>query len=224
MRNTESAMTMNSQHEAIESELLLVDAAQAGDIGAFNQLVTRYQGQVYGLCLRMLGDRDTAEDAAQETFMRAYYRLSTFQGGRFRLWLLRIAANMCRDMLRQRRRRGQVSLSGGSETAERSRVIEPASTEASPDERMLRHELSAAIVACLDQLPEPQRTLLILSDIQGLSYEEIAEVLRIPVGTVKSRLSRSRARLRDILCIADLVPQHYRSPVIYAGVLQGMAV
>lgn len=198
------------EQQRTERDLRLVAAARAGDIEAYNQLVTSYQRQVYGVCLRMLGDRDAAEDGAQETFMRAYTRLETFRGGQFRLWLLRVATNICHDMLRRRRRRPAVSLSAAG-SAGRSVGDDLDAGDPPLGDSLLRHELSAALAGCLARLPEAQRAIVILSDIEGLAYSEIAAVLGLPVGTVKSRLSRARGRLRDLLRGEDLLPARYRA-------------
>mgnify|MGYP000095741383 CR=1 FL=1 len=191
-------------------EQLLVEAGQRGDVEAFNQLVRLYEGRVYNLCYRMLGDSDAAADVAQETFISVYRNLNKFRGGVFRSWLLRIATNACYDALRARKRRPAISLDAAQESEDDGPGFEIADTGESPDEVALRRELAAAIQRGIAQLPEDQRVVVILSDVQGLAYEEIAEVTNTNLGTVKSRLSRARARLRDILREGELLPLKFR--------------
>ncbi|HMQ34292.1 MAG TPA: sigma-70 family RNA polymerase sigma factor [Chloroflexaceae bacterium] len=191
-------------------EQRLVEAGQRGDVEAFNQLVRLYEGRVYNLCYRMLGDADAAADVTQDTFISAYRNLNRFRGGMFRSWLFRIATNACYDALRARKRRPTVSLSAPSDLDDDAPAFDIADTGESPDERALRRELSAAIQRGIAQLPEDQRIVIILSDVQGLAYEEIAEVTSTNLGTVKSRLSRARARLRDILRTGELLPSKFR--------------
>lgn len=191
-------------------EQFLVEAGQRGDVEAFNQLVRLYEGRVYNLCYRMLGDSDAAADVAQETFISVYRNLNKFRGGVFRSWLLRIATNACYDALRARKRRPAISLDAAQESEDDGPGFEIADTGESPDEVALRRELAAAIQRGIAQLPEDQRVVVILSDVQGLAYEEIAEVTNTNLGTVKSRLSRARARLRDILREGELLPLKFR--------------
>jgi len=175
----------------------LVALTQEGDLAAFNALVETYQGQVYNLCWRMLGLREAAEDATQEAFLAAYRNIRGFRGPSFRAWLLRIAANTAIDELRRRRRRPQVSLetpASGSETA-----LDLPDPSAGPEECALRREQARHIQAALLTLPLDQRLAVILSDVQGLSYEEVGQAMGSSLGTVKSRLSRGRARLRRYL-------------------------
>jgi RNA polymerase sigma factor (sigma-70 family) len=190
-------------------EQRLVEAGQRGDVEAFNQLVRLYESRVYNLCYRMLGDADAAADVAQDTFISAYRNLHRFRGGVFRSWLLRIATNACYDALRARKRRPSVSLDAAQEADDGQGFDIPDPSE-SPDDAALRRELAAAIQRGIDELPDDQRVVVILSDVQGLAYEEIAEVTNTNLGTVKSRLSRARARLRDILRAGELIPSKFR--------------
>jgi RNA polymerase sigma factor (sigma-70 family) len=169
-----------------------------------------HQDVVYGLCLRMLGSGHAAEDTTQDVFLAAYRRIDGFRGGVFRAWLLRIAANACTDELRRRGRRPQVSL---DEIGQGSPLDPPDQSE-SPEESVLRGELGRLIQTGLMTLPPDQRATVVLCDVQGLSYEEVSEALRVSLGTVKSRLSRGRARLRDILLQQrELLPHPFRHTV-----------
>ncbi len=193
----------------------LVQAAKRGDLAAFNELVLAYQQQVYNIAYRLLGDPDAAADATQETFIKAYERLHQHRGGSFRSWVLRIVTNTCYDVLRKQQRYPTQSLDNlYADTSDREpdRLPQWQSKDTSPEEMVLRHEIYRVIQEGLLTLSPEHRTVIVLCDIEGLSYEEIAEVLNIPVGTVKSRLSRARARLRDYLRThhAELLPQAYR--------------
>lgn len=191
-------------------EQRLVEAGQRGDVEAFNQLVRLYEGRVYNLCYRMLGDADSAADVTQDTFISAYRNLAKFRGGLFRSWLLRIATNACYDALRARKRRPSVSLGMKRDEDDEGTGLDVPDPGESLDETALRRELGVAIQEGLALLPEDQRIVVVLSDVQGLAYEEIAQVTNTNLGTVKSRLSRGRARLRDILRAGELLPSRYR--------------
>ena len=190
-----------------ESEL--ISASQGSDVQAFNLLVERYQNRIYALAYRMLGDADAAADATQDTFLSAYRNIRRYRGGSFVAWLLRIATNTCYDQLRARKRRPQTSLDAfdPEEDAAPRQFTDPGEA---PDERTLRHELSQEIERLLRALPDDQRLVITMSDIQGYSYEEIADATGWPLGTVKSRLSRGRMHLREALRSGELLPSNYR--------------
>ena len=190
-------------------ERALIAAAQRGEIPAFNQLVLTYQSMVYNLAYRILGDADAAADASQDTFLSAFRAIKKFRGGSFKAWLLRIATNTCYDQLRYEQRRPTSSLE--------AILVEPdhpssfADPTEGPEDYTLRQELGQVMQAGLNTLPPDQRIALVLSDVQGFSYQEIAEVTRSSLGTVKSRLSRGRAKLRDYLLEqGELLPARYR--------------
>jgi RNA polymerase sigma factor (sigma-70 family) len=184
-----------------------LDRARRGDLAAFNELVLEYQGLVFNVCLRMLGDWGAAEDAAQEAFVSAWRNLKSLRGDQFRSWLLRIASNVCLDELRRRRRRPADSL----DTALAGGVAHPQDPDPLPESAALGAELRAGIEDGLMQLPEDQRLAVVLCDVEGLAYEEIARVTGVNVGTVKSRLSRGRARLRELLLARpELLPAQFR--------------
>jgi RNA polymerase sigma-70 factor (ECF subfamily) len=194
-----------------DEERHLIEAGQQGDVEAFNQLVRLYEGRVYNLCYRMLGDSDSAADASQETFLSAFRNLRRFRGGSFRSWMLRIATNTCYDILRARKRRPAISLDAALAADDASpHAFDPPDQRESPDEFALRRELGAAIQQGLNHLPEDQRITIILCDVQGMPYDEIAQITGTTLGTVKSRLSRGRARLRDLLKAGELLPARYR--------------
>lgn len=190
-------------------EKALVAAAQRGELPAFNQLVLQYQSLAYNVAYQITGEADAATDATQEAFLKAYQALRGYRGGSFKAWLLRIVTNCCYDMLRARKRRRTTSLDDLAVAPEHAWQM--VSHDEGPEEQALRRELAQVIQAGIAMLPPDQRTAVILSDIQGLSYQEIAEVMGCSLGTVKSRLSRGRARLRDILLQQqELLPPRYR--------------
>ncbi len=193
----------------VDEEGRLVDAARRGDVEGFNALVRLYERRVYNLCYRMLGDADAAADVSQETFLSAYRNLRSFRGGVFRSWLLRIATNACYDALRAQKRRPTVSIdaSDGDEDATPLHLVD---SSPGPEDAVQRRELAAFLQRGLASLPEDQRAIVVLCDIEGLSYEEIAQITGVQLGTVKSRLSRGRGRLREILRAGELLPQQYR--------------
>jgi len=190
----------------------LIRDATYGDLDAFNRLVLAYQDMVYNQAYRVMGDVDAAEDATQEAFISAFRNMRSYRGGSFRGWLLRIVTNACYDELRRRQRRPAVPiepLTSDDEEIESPSWI--ADTGELPEESVLRNELGTAIQNCLDELPDEFRAMVVLVDVQGLNYQEAAEVIGKPVGTVKSRLSRARVRMRDCLQqVWELLPPAYR--------------
>jgi RNA polymerase sigma-70 factor (ECF subfamily) len=190
-------------------EAVLIERSRSGDLAAFNALVLAYQGQVYNLCLRMLRSPQAAEDAAQEAFVAAYRAVHRFRGGSFRAWLLRIAANACYDELRRRRSRPQVALEAPAD--EECLSAQLPSPDEPLEQRAERLELARCLQEGLASLPPDQRLALILRDVQGLAYEEVAEAAGVSLGTVKSRISRGRAALRDfLLARGELLPSRFR--------------
>ena len=192
-------------------ELALIAAAKKGDLDSFNTLVLAYQHQVYNLAYHIMGDEAAASDMTQEAFISAWRHIGGFRGGVFKSWLLRIVTNACYDDLRRAKRRPASSLESLYVEDPTPDVDLPASQQESPEAFTQRRELNRAIQACIAQLPPDQRMVLVLSDVQGMSYEEIVEVTGANLGTVKSRLSRARAKLRDLLLEnRELVPASYR--------------
>jgi RNA polymerase sigma-70 factor (ECF subfamily) len=187
-----------------DSDAALILRARSGDLDAFNQLVERHQRAVYAVCLRYLRDADAAEDVTQDTFIRAWRALDTFRsdaGVGLRAWLLTIAANRARDVLRSQARRPADSLDDRLDDDEQS--WEPTAPDESPLDFAARGDLSSALERALGQIGPDQRLAIILGDIQGHSYEDIAAMTGVAIGTVKSRINRGRARLREILLADD---------------------
>jgi RNA polymerase sigma-70 factor (ECF subfamily) len=194
----------------LENEVALIQSARRGSLDAFNHLVLHYQDGVYSLAYRIMGDSAAAADAAQEAFIAAFRRLDTYRGGNFKSWLLRIATNACYDELRRRKRRPASAfddLPGGDSDDGPSLVADMPT----PEQTVQQNELNRAIESCISALQQEQRSVLILSDIEGLSYQEIAASEGINLGTVKSRLSRARAGIRQCLqAVQELLPSEYR--------------
>ncbi|HEY7347699.1 MAG TPA: sigma-70 family RNA polymerase sigma factor [Ktedonobacterales bacterium] len=198
-----------------DAEALFIARSRRGDTAAFDQLILLHQQAVYTLAYRMLGDPDNAADVTQEALFSAYRAIASFRGGSFRSWLLRIASNACCDYWRRSRRHPGDSLealSGQSEGHDEGLAQQFAADERwNPETLALRVELQELIQEGLVYLPLEQRLAVILSDIQGLSYEEIASATGASLGTVKSRIARGRAQLRDYLQRhVELLPRNYR--------------
>ena len=188
--------------DADREDDLLARRARDGDLAAFNQLVARHQDAAYSLARRFLGAPQPAEDVTQEAFLRAYRRIETFRGGRFRAWILQITANLARDELRRRARRPAVSLDAARDDPDRA-PLDPPEPGLGPAEQAENSELRRRLERALAELPDDWRLVVLLSDVHGCSYPEIAETTGLALGTVKSRLSRARARLRDLLQEGD---------------------
>ncbi|MBN1658817.1 MAG: sigma-70 family RNA polymerase sigma factor [Anaerolineae bacterium] len=190
-------------------EQALIESARKGDVRAFNQLVLLYQSMAFNVAYRILSDSDAAADATQEAFLSAYKAMRQFRGGSFKSWLLRIVTNACYDQLRYKQRRPTSSLDDLPVEADHTYYLEDESEL--PDEYVERRELNRLLQAGIADLPLEQATILVLSDVQGMSYNEIADSLDLSLGTVKSRLSRARAKLRDFLTEkGELLPARYR--------------
>jgi RNA polymerase sigma-70 factor (ECF subfamily) len=193
-------------------EIALIQAAKGGDLDSFNRLVLAYQDMIYHHAFRMIGEEESADDATQTTFISAYNHLSSFRGGSFKAWLLRIVTNACYDELRRRKRRPTVPLEPIDDTGEEVEsarwMVDPAEQ---PEDRIQRVELQRAIQHCLDRLPDEFRSTVVMVDIQGMDYFEASQAIGKPIGTIKSRLARARSRLRDCLNgFAELLPSGFR--------------
>jgi len=200
-----------------EDEVQLIARSQLGDVDAFNQLVLNYQQSTYGVVFRMLGDRDVAADVTQDVFIAAFRGIQSFRGGSsFRAWLMRIASNAACDYWRRTQRHPTESLDVDTEEDDghAASILNSAvamGKEVNPEEYLLNRELQGLIQRGLQELPLDQRVAVVLCDIQGLSYEEIATTTQATIGTVRSRIARGRARLRSYLNkYRELLPRGYR--------------
>jgi RNA polymerase sigma-70 factor (ECF subfamily) len=173
----------------------LVAATLSGNLDSFNHLVELYQDMLYGLCYRVVGDRETAADAAQEAFLNAYRNLARFRGDSFRSWLTRIALNAATDILRIRKRRPADPYPEWEDETWQP----PADESSSPERTTLLNYRSRAIARAMGHITLDQRTAIVLFDVEGYDYQEIADMTGVSLGTVKSRIHRGRLALRDLL-------------------------
>lgn len=177
-----------------QTDAALVEASRGGDRDAFGDLIGRYQDRLFNTMVRIAGNRDDAADAVQDAFVQAYVKLDSFRGdSQFFTWLYRIAMNVV--LTRRRRRRPNQSLDAGKEAA----GDEPMDHAPPPDDRLLADERAQQVQSALAELGDQHRKILVLREMEGCSYEAIAEILELPVGTVRSRLFRARMQLRDRL-------------------------
>lgn len=181
------------------SEQELIQAARSGDQAAFAALVEANQAMVYSLAYRMTGNSEDAADLAQEAFLNAWRGLARFQGqASFSTWLYRLTSNACIDFLRREKRRSTLSLTLEADEEE-SRQTEVSDERWSPEALLDRQESLQAVRRALGQLSDEHREVLLLRELEGLSYREIAQALGLEEGTVKSRIARARLALRDFL-------------------------
>ena len=176
-------------------EQRLIQYSRDGDLDSFNRLVEAHQDAVFSVVLRMTRNRATAEDVTQDTFISAFRSIRSYRGGIFRAWLLRIARNAALDHFRRTKRRDESSLD--ADIIRFSDTVE--SPNPGPEAVAVNSELAAAIAGCLGCLNDDQRMALVMIDIEGYQYEETAQSMGVSIGTVKSRLNRARARMRDCL-------------------------
>jgi RNA polymerase sigma-70 factor (ECF subfamily) len=176
-------------------DLILLERARSGDLDAFNDLVSLYQDQLFALVVRMVPDRDQAADAVQEAFFSAFRNLRSFRGGSVKSWLNRIAVNAAMDIQRVRKRRPAQPYP----ELEDDSWQPPAGDEADPERTAMLAERSRALAVALTRITDDQRTAIVLYDVEGYDYAEIAEMTGVSLGTVKSRIHRGRLALRDVL-------------------------
>ena len=192
-------MNSNNRHRQFDEQRLVQQAVE-GDLEAFNRLVLAYQDMAYNYAYFLVGNPDSAEDVAQQSFIRAFQNIKAFRGVSFRSWLMKIVANSAYDLLRRSYRHPTQPLYPADDNGEE---IESASWLADPapsvQHQVEQNELFRQIYQILDDLPEVYRTVLTLIDIQELDYLEAAEALNVPIGTIKSRLARARLRMKQAL-------------------------
>lgn len=174
---------------------VLIERARGGDLDAFNELVAAYQDQLWALVVRLVPDPDQATDAVQEAFFSAYRNLSTYRGGSVRSWLSRMAINAAMDLQRARRRRP----ASPYPELEDEDWQPPAGPASDPEATALAAERSRALAEALARITPEQRTAIVLYDVEGYDYAEIAELTGVSLGTVKSRIHRGRLALRELL-------------------------
>jgi RNA polymerase sigma-70 factor, ECF subfamily len=199
-------------------ENALIRDALKGDLESFNRLVLAYQDLVYNQAYRMMADCQAAQDATQTAFISAYKKLAGYRGGSFRAWLLRIVTNACYDELRRRNAHPTIPLEPLNEDGEENEYPSwMADDGLLPEEHVERRELEAAIQRSLEKISPKYREVLILVDMQGMSYMEAAESLSKPVGTVKSRLARGRMLMGvHLQAHPEVLPAQYRLATVAA--------
>ena len=196
---------MNSEQIPYQySEEMLIITASKGDLDAFNELVLAYQNVAYYHAYALLRDPALAEDATQDSFIRAFQNIAGFRGGSFRAWILKIVTNAAYDMLRRSKRHPTQSLYPEEEYGDE--IETPAwlaDTTTSVQDTVEQSEFSRDLYRLIDELPAVYRTVLTLVDLHELDYAEVADALKIPLGTVKSRLARARYRISEKLCSVE---------------------
>ncbi len=178
----------------------LIKRCQKGDRDAFNELVEKYQNQIINIAYGMLSDREDAYDAAQEVFVKVYRSIGGFKGkSSLSTWIYRIAANVCNDMLRKRQRSAVVVSLSNSPSEDDEKDIDITDDAPTPEELFELSEQQRAVRLAISELSAEYREIITLSDVEQLSYDEISDILRCPIGTVKSRLNRARNALKKVL-------------------------
>lgn len=194
----------------------IIKSVLKGDVQAYEAIVRSYEKKVYNLALRMVGNPDDAADMAQETFIKAYKALGSFRSdSKFSVWLYRIATNVCLDFLRRKSRSNTVSLTAYDDDGDAQ--LDIPDLNGNPEEELSRKLTIDAVQRGLQTLGEQQRSILVLREINGLSYEEIAQTLDIDIGTVKSRIFRARKRLCAFLIEDGNIPEKYASKETEGG-------
>jgi len=194
-----------------EEERGIINRILSGDKNAFEQLVIANQKNVYNLALKMLGNEEDARDISQEALFKAYRQLDGFRGdSRFSVWMYRLTYNLCVDFLRKKPRAGVVSLSVHSDDSADSFDMEIPDVRELPEDAALRRETRKTIAKSIDELSPRHREILVMREITGMSYVDMADTLNLSEGTVKSRLARARLSLANILAEKGTFPETHR--------------
>jgi RNA polymerase sigma-70 factor (ECF subfamily) len=190
----------SARNEPVDIDQILVIKAQKGDMEAFEALIKKYEKKIYNISYRMLQDGEEALDAAQDVFLKVYRSLSSFKSeSKFSTWLYRVTTNVCLDLLRKRKDKNNISLDAEIEFGDGQVKLDPASPTPGIEEEIERGELKKLVSKAVGELPEIHQSIIVLRDIQDLSYSEIARILDCPEGTIKSRISRARKALKALI-------------------------
>ena len=192
---TDDPSRQGNRTPPLADEPAVVARAMDGDRAAFTQLMEHYQSACYGLAWRLLGDAELAADATQDAFLHAYDAIARFRGGVFRSWMLRITANASYELLRRAQRRPTTTLPDPDE----GQAELPDTDAPNPVAESIRAELYRHLELALQRLPDDQRMAVVLCDVYGMDYNEVAAATESALGTVKSRIHRGRLRLRELL-------------------------
>ena len=196
------------------SEEQLIRRAQQGDNGAFEELLLLHQKKVYNLCLRMSANTDDALDLSQEAFIRAWRSLGQYQfEASFSTWLFRLTSNICIDFLRRKKRRQETSLTESYDDSDEGAELSVPDMQPSPEQQAMTNETKIELARAMERLSPEHREILQLRVIEDLQYEQIADILGVRVGTVKSRLARARLSLRKILKAGNYFDSASSEPV-----------
>ena len=199
------------QANIIDADAILVKKAQRGDMDAFEELIKKYEGRVFSISSRMLAFSEDSKDAAQETFLKAYRSIKGFRGdSKFSTWLYRIANNVCLDFLRRKDRR-ELSLDYEASYGDGEMQTIDIPSEIDVESVVEQSEFRTLVQKAINNLPDQHRTMIVMRDVQELSYAEISALLGLPEGTVKSRINRARKNLREVF-------QNYKELNEYIGV------
>lgn len=183
-----------------EQEKLLVSRSQKGDISAFEELIYNYEKKAYNIAFRIMGNEEDAKDMTQEAFIKIYKSIGNFRGeSTFSTWLYRIVTNVCLDELRKRKKNSTIPLEMNIETEKGNAVLELSAEKETPEDIYEQVEKKHMIQSAISSLADDYKTVIILRDVQGFSYEEIATMLNCSLGTIKSRINRARNLLKDKL-------------------------
>ena len=210
--NVPAVMEVGTEFQC-KSHTTLAVTDRKGQRYCYNCIIETHQTRMYNLAHQMVGDWATAEDIIQDAILSGYKAFGSFRGDNLRAWLMRIAANSARDLLRSRKSRPAVSLDYSPLEPDEPGYppMDVPLHEESPEEYAVRRELGRAIQEGLQSLPEERRLTMALVDVQGFSYEEVSKIMRCSLGTLKSRLARGRAEVRDYLqSHRELLPQQFR--------------
>jgi len=200
LARTSKARSDTDRERARADERALIQRCKDGDIDAFDELVTRYEKRVFNFALQITGNYDDAGDVAQEAFVRVFNSIGTFRGDAvFTTWIYRIITNVYLDERKKAKRHRQTSLDDYIELEENSVSRQFEDESPTPDQLAENKERSAVVQKAITSLPEYQKLIVTMYHVHNKSYEEIAEILRLPIGTVKSRLNRARRALKEIL-------------------------
>ena len=192
-----------------DEERRIIAQVCAGDTNAFEALVVAYQKQVYNLALRTVGNEEDARDLAQDAFIRAFSSLSGFRGdSKFSVWLYRLTSNICIDFLRSRAKKRTVSMTWTDDEGDDAGELEIPDERFSPEAQLERTSMRESVQRGLESLSPQYRQILLLREVDGLSYDEIARALGIEAGTVKSRIFRARKKLCDFLLKEGNIPEY----------------